>query len=113
MATQADVFDELAKALSPYCDAPEVVIRIEMEFARDPYAVSTVSVVRHFHDPNNIFDRSRDTELALAENEWVLVRSNVQEYLEISKGWKDRLIRTTLSIYQDGGWSVGSTSGRW
>jgi hypothetical protein len=113
MATQVDVFDELAKNLSPYSDAPEVVIRVEMEFANSPYGVSTVSVVRHIHDPDNIFDRSRDTELALAENEREMVRSKVQEYFEISKGWKDRLVRTTLSIYQDGQWSVGSTSDKW
>jgi hypothetical protein len=67
-------------------------------------------VIRHIHDPDNLFDNSRDSELALPEDQLAAIRASMQEYHEISNSWKDRLLRTTLSVYQDGQWSVGSTS---
>lgn len=107
MATPAELFDEIAKGLFGYCDAPEVVIRVEMQFANNPIGVS---VVRHIRDPNHLFDKSRDTALALPEDQMTVIRAKVQDYFNLSKEWKDRLLGTTLSVYQDGQWSVGSTS---
>jgi hypothetical protein len=107
MATPAELFDEIAKAMFGYCDAPDVVIRVEMQFASNPIEVS---VVRHIRDPNDIFDNSRDVALALPENQMTAVAAKVQKYFDISKGWEDRLLRTTLSVYQDGEWSVSSAS---
>jgi hypothetical protein len=61
MATPAQLFDDIAKTLFCYCDAPEVVVRVEMEFARSPFEVS---IVRHIRDPNDLFNKSGDTVLA-------------------------------------------------
>src|SRR5262245_20780354 len=107
MATPAELFDQITEMLCGYCDAPEVVIRVEMEFDRDPFMLA---VVRHIRDPDNVFDRSRDSELALPDDQLAEIRERVQEYFEISKGWKGTLVRTTLSVYQDGQWSAGSKS---
>jgi hypothetical protein len=107
MATPAELFDQITEMLYGYCDAPEVVIRVEMEFDSNPFGLA---VIRHIRDSDHLFDNSRDRELALPEDQMAAIRARVRDYFEISKGWKDRLLRTTLSVYQDGQWSVGSTS---
>jgi hypothetical protein len=107
MATPAELSDQIAAMLYGCCDAPEVVIRVEMKFDREPFGLS---VIRHIRDPENLFDNTRDSELALQEDQLVAVRARVQEYFEISKGWERGLLRTSLSVYQDGQWSVGITS---
>jgi hypothetical protein len=107
MATPAELFDEIAETLFGYCDAPEVVIRVEMEFERDPFELS---VIRHIRDPGNIFDDSGDSELALPEDQMAAIRARVRDYFETSKVWKDKLLCSTLSVYQDGTWNISSTS---
>jgi hypothetical protein len=78
-----------------------------MEFDREPFGLS---VVRHIRDPDNLFDKSRDTELPVPEDQLVAIRARVEEYFEVSKGWKNKLLDTTLSVYQDAQWSVGMRS---
>lgn len=107
MPTPAELFDQITAILYGYCDTPEVSIRVEMMFDREPLGLS---VIRHIHDPDNLFDTSRDSDLRLPDDQLSAVRARVQEYYEISQGWKDQLLNTTLTIYQDGQWSVGSTS---
>ena len=34
--TPAELFDQITAILYGYCDGPEVVIRVEMEFGRNP-----------------------------------------------------------------------------
>jgi hypothetical protein len=107
MTTTAELFDEIAKTVVRYCDAPEVVIRVEMEFAGHRLGVS---VVRHIRNPNDVFDNSGDTTLALPKGQMTVIRAKAQDYFDISRGWEGRQLRTTLSVYKDGQWSVGLTS---
>jgi hypothetical protein len=107
MATSAELFDEIARTLFRYCDAPEVVIRVEMEVVGNRLEVS---VARHVRDPNNVFDNRGDTALALPKDRMTVIRAKAHDYFDLSRGWEDKLLRTTLSIYQDGRWSVGLTS---
>jgi hypothetical protein len=104
MATSAELFDEIARTLFRYCDAPEVVIRVEMEVVGNRLEVS---VVRHVRDPNNVFDNRGDTALALPKDRMTVIRAKAHDYFDLSRGW---VLRTTLSVYPDGQWSVGLTS---
>jgi hypothetical protein len=107
MATSAELFDEIAKTLFRYSDAPEVVIRVEMEVVGNRLEVF---VVRHVRDPNDLFDNSGDTALALPKDQMTVIRAKAHDYFDLSRGREDKLLRTTLSVYQDGRWSVGPTS---
>jgi hypothetical protein len=107
MATSAELFDEIAKTLFRYCDTPEVVIRAEMEVVGNRLEVT---LVRHVRDPNNVFDNSGDTALALPKDQMTVIMAKAHDYFDLSRGRKDRLLRTTLSVYQDGQWSIGLTS---
>jgi hypothetical protein len=44
------------------------------------------------------------------KTQMTVIRAMVQDYFDISKSWEERLLTTTLSVYQDGEWSVGSRS---
>lgn len=98
----AKLLDDMARRLRVYCDEPDVVIQVEMDFAgRSP----SVSVVRHVRDPANLFDRSKDKEISLCEADLDAIESLVGEYNDLMPSE-----HTTLSVYADGAWSVGSRS---
>ena len=107
MATASDLFDDISELLSRYCDAPDVVIRVDMDFTTEPFALK---LIRHVRDPDNLFDNSGDVQLHLSQDEAAFVRSKAEEYFAITQTWEDKQINTTVTVYQDGTWNMGGSS---
>ncbi len=107
MTTPKEIFDSLTSELCRYCDEPDVVIRIHMNVIDEHIGVT---VIRHVRDPNKLFDTSRDAALSLSDDQLAMVKSKTELYFELSRDWEQTLLSTTLSIHQNGTWSVGSTS---
>jgi hypothetical protein len=61
-------------------------------------------------DPDNLFDTSGDVKLQLPQGEAAFVRSKAEEYHAITQTWEDKQIDTTVTVYQDGTWSMGGSS---
>ncbi len=101
------VFDDLAEFLCKYCDRPDVVIKVEMNFLPEPF---TLKVVRHIRDPENLFDRSGNVELQLPTADFAFVKAKAVEYIAIMQQWENKQVTSTLSVYKDGAWSYGGSS---
>ena len=92
MATASDLFYDISEFLCKYCDAADVVIRVEMDFQVEPFALD---LIRHVRDPDNLFDTSGDVQLQLPEDEAAFVRSKADDYYKITQTWDDKQINTT------------------
>lgn len=102
MASPLELFDQISAILCGYCDAPEVIIRVVMEFDHEPF---TLSVVRHLRDPDILFNHSDDSAVLLPVDQLEAIRARSRELEELlSKGSPYRLLRTTLTVYQNGEW---------
>ncbi len=106
MPTPTEIFDEIEEILKKYCDAPDVVVKVKITFSLTTFALE---IIRHLHDANDVFDRSRDTQLLLSESDAALLRTKAQAYFEFFERDPKKPLSTTLSIYPHSPWSFGST----
>lgn len=107
MTTASELFNHISEFLFKYCDRPDVIIQVDLDFTVEPF---TLKIIRHVCDPDNLFDTSGDVPLSLPEPEAVFVRSKAEEYYALTLQWENAQLNTTVSVYQDGTWSVGGSS---
>ncbi|MDR3402645.1 MAG: hypothetical protein P4L99_09115 [Chthoniobacter sp.] len=103
----AKLLNDMAEQLYAYCDQPDVVVVVEMDFTQD---APSIRVIRHIRDPGNLFDRSKDPLVSLPKAGLRELESLVDQFAASAASFASG--HTTLSVYANGTWSVGSRSRR-
>jgi hypothetical protein len=99
----AKLLNDMAEQLSGYCDQPDVVVVVEMDFTPSP---PSLRLIRHIRDPKNLFDRSKDTLISLPKAGLRELESLVDQFAASATSFASG--HTALSVHANGTWSVGS-----
>src|SRR5258708_49716 len=108
-STPWECLERIALDVASLVPDEESIVRVEVEFDGDAFAVQFVSTP---YRPCQLYDPSLSTRLSVTEEQVARVRQALGDYCHHAKSWENELESLTLSVAIDGSFSMGQTHPR-